>query len=144
MSRQRAHPALVTEEDFVRVQAINAVELPGDGSRRRYVLVGLVLCGVCGRRMESCWVHGRPGYRCRHGHCSGKPASGERTRNLYWREDRIFDQIAAAVEELAGHRTAAGSGTGAVRMEVAGAIRSQRMMITCTPEACVLTGGATS
>ena len=34
---------------------------------RRYLLAGLLACGVCGRRMESAWSNGKPAYRCRHG-----------------------------------------------------------------------------
>jgi site-specific DNA recombinase len=35
---------------------------------RRYLLAGLLACGVCGRRMESTWSNDRWAYRCRHGH----------------------------------------------------------------------------
>ena len=35
---------------------------------RRYLLAGLLACGVCGRRMESAWSNGKPAYRCRTAH----------------------------------------------------------------------------
>jgi site-specific DNA recombinase len=129
VSRRRAHPALVSEEDFVAAQAITARERPRDGSVRRYALVGLVRCGVCGRRMESCWVHGRAGYRCRHGHSSGKAsAAGVRVPNLYRREDRILDQIADRVEPGglgAGHASPPKS------VDIAAAVRTHQLMIVC-------------
>jgi hypothetical protein len=31
--------------------------------KRRYLLSGLLVCGACGRRMESAWSDGRPAYR---------------------------------------------------------------------------------
>ena len=32
---------------------------------RDYVLAGLVFCGICGRLMDSHWVHDRASYLCR-------------------------------------------------------------------------------
>ncbi|WP_407566403.1 recombinase family protein [Streptomyces sp. 184] len=67
ISRHQAHPALVSEADFVAVQGMRATATaPG----RTYLLAGLLHCGVCGRRMDSCWSHDRPAYRCRHGRTS--------------------------------------------------------------------------
>ncbi|MFC5006393.1 hypothetical protein ACFPIJ_52315 [Dactylosporangium cerinum] len=39
--------------------------------------------------LDSCWSHGRPAYRCRHGQTSARPRHG-RMRNLYVREHRII------------------------------------------------------
>lgn len=58
-------------------------------------MVGLVVCRVCGRRMDSHWVHSRPGYRCRHGHTSAKPASSNRPKTLYLCQDRVVARISA-------------------------------------------------
>jgi len=55
MSRQLAHPALVSEADFIAAQEITALPPPACGGVRRYQLVGLLRCGLCRRRMESCW-----------------------------------------------------------------------------------------
>jgi hypothetical protein len=44
-----------------------------DGHTRRYQLAGLVVCGVCGRRMDAHWTYGRAAYRCRHGYTSATP-----------------------------------------------------------------------
>jgi site-specific DNA recombinase len=75
VSKEMAHPALVSEEDFVTAQAIRCNPTPEDGHARTFLLSGLLRCGHCGRRMESHWVHGRAGYRCRHGHTSAKLAA---------------------------------------------------------------------
>jgi hypothetical protein len=71
ISSRPAHPALVSEADFVAAQDVNAVRGPapqGGPVLRGYLLAGLLACGVCGRRMESAWSNGRSAYRCRHGH----------------------------------------------------------------------------
>ncbi|WP_268241236.1 zinc ribbon domain-containing protein [Lentzea pudingi] len=72
-------------------------------------MAGLVVCGLCGRRMDGHWVHGRAGYRCRHGFTSAKRRSDGEPRNLYVREDRLLEALphllgwtAGPVEEGAG------------------------------------------
>lgn len=54
---------------FLDVQRINAAH----DTTRTYRLSGLVMCQMCGRRMESAWVHGNAAYRCRHGYTTGTP-----------------------------------------------------------------------
>jgi site-specific DNA recombinase len=68
ISTKPAHPALVSEAGFVTVQHLHAPRQTA--AHRVYLLAGLLRCGVCDRLMESCWTHGRPAYRCRHGHTS--------------------------------------------------------------------------
>jgi site-specific DNA recombinase len=101
ISARPAHPALVSEADFIAAQDINAARGPAPGAdlgvpgRRRYLLAGLLICGRCGRRMESAWSNGKAAYRCRHGHNSAsRPAPG-RARNAYVREDRILPRLLA-------------------------------------------------
>ncbi|MEU4338843.1 BTAD domain-containing putative transcriptional regulator [Micromonospora lupini] len=53
ISKQQAHTALVTEQDFVATQAIRSHGSTRDGSTRSYLLTGLLRCGPCGRRMEA-------------------------------------------------------------------------------------------
>jgi hypothetical protein len=74
------------------VQQVTAIPAPKDQGVRRYLLTGLVICAVCGRRMDAHWVHGRPGYRCRHGYSSAR-SSAPRARNVYWAEQRIIDGL---------------------------------------------------
>ena len=73
ISARPAHPALVSETGFIAAQSVNAARGPAPGGGpllRRYLLAGLLACGLCGRRMESAWSNGKPAYRCRHGRTS--------------------------------------------------------------------------
>ena len=101
ISNRPAHEALVSEEDFIAAQDVSASRGPapeGDLAgprRRRYQLSGLLVCGTCGRRMESAWSNGKPAYRCRHGHTTAAPPDPERPKNVYVREDRILPHLPA-------------------------------------------------
>jgi site-specific DNA recombinase len=102
ISARPAHPALVSEADFIAAQAVHAARGPVPGNdpgapegRRRYLLAGLLTCGTCGRRMESAWSNGKPAYRCRHGHTSAVRPDPARPKNAYVREDKILAQLAA-------------------------------------------------
>jgi site-specific DNA recombinase len=90
ISRSKAHPALVSEADFVAARQVRTDRRNDEGEVRRYVLAGLVMCGLCGRRMDAHWVNDRAGYRCRHGHNSARRATPDRLRNLYVREDLLI------------------------------------------------------
>ncbi len=67
ISARPSHPALVSEEDFIKVQGIHAQRDTGIAAGRRYLLAGLLRCGICGRRLESCWANNRPAYRSETG-----------------------------------------------------------------------------
>ena len=101
ISDRPLHPALVSEADFIAAQDISTGRVPapaGDPAvpeRRRYPLAGLLICGTCGRRMESAWANAKPAYRCRHGHTSATPPDPGRTKNAYVREDRLLPQLPA-------------------------------------------------
>jgi hypothetical protein len=97
MSESLAHPALVSEEDFVAVQHVRAARVCEDGRVRQHLLVGLLGCGLCGRLMDAHWVNGRAGYRCRHGHTGARPAPPDRVKKLYVREDTL---VAGLVRRL--------------------------------------------
>lgn len=128
VSKVVAHPALVSEGDFIAAQAVNATPAAADGVTRRYALVGLVDCRVCGRRMDSHWVHGRPAYRCRHGHTSAKPVTTDRPKTLYLRQDQILARIATNFE-------------GSEPLEPAALVdylRAQGMTILCDASTCTL------
>ena len=90
VSKTLAHPALVSEADFVAVQHVRASRECKDGATRDYVLAGLVQCRLCGRRMDSHWVNGRSGYCCRHGHNSARARPVDAARNVYVREDVLL------------------------------------------------------
>ncbi len=93
VSRMLAHPALVSEVDFVAAQRVRAARPNNDGVTREYALVGLLRCGLCGRRLDAHWVHGRAGYRCRHGFASARSRPVGSPRNVYVREDVVLAQL---------------------------------------------------
>ncbi|MFF4599829.1 recombinase family protein [Amycolatopsis sp. NPDC001319] len=93
LSTKATHPALVTEQDFVATQQIRAARPSRDNQPRQFALGGLIHCGTCDRRLDSHWNHGRPTYRCRHGHTSAQGPHQPRPKTLYVREDHLVDQI---------------------------------------------------
>ena len=44
--------------------------------------------------MDSHWVNGRAGYRCRHGHQSARARPSNPAGNIYVREDVLLDRLA--------------------------------------------------
>jgi hypothetical protein len=102
ISRHPAHAALVSEADFIAAQDTTAPRGPAGRAVRRYLLAGLIACGRCGRRLESCWSYGRPAYRCRHGYTSAAVPDPARPKNTYVREDQILPHLAALAILLSG------------------------------------------
>lgn len=61
ISARPAHPALVSEADFIAAQDASSPRGPAGPAARRYLLAGLLRCGTYGRRLESAWSnHRRP------------------------------------------------------------------------------------
>ncbi|WP_080640544.1 recombinase family protein [Salinispora arenicola] len=100
ISARVVHPPLVSEQGFIAVQAVRSTRPTADGKQRVYLLAGLMQCGLCGRRMDAHWVNRRPGYRCRHGHSSAKPADATRPGNLYAREDKTMAYLSGQFARL--------------------------------------------
>jgi site-specific DNA recombinase len=111
ISRHPAHPALVSEADFIAAQDAAAPRGPAGPAVRRYLLAGLLACRRCGRRLESAWSNGKPAYRCRHGHASATHPDPGRPKNTYVREDQILPHLAAVAILLASGGHAQDSGT---------------------------------
>jgi len=89
ISARPAHLALVSEADFIAAQDASAPRGPAGPAARRYLLAGLLQCGVCGRRLEPAWPNGKPAHRCRHGYTSATSSNPTRPKNLHIREDKI-------------------------------------------------------
>jgi site-specific DNA recombinase len=118
------------------VQQASALAVPDDANPRRYQLTGLVICGLCGRRMEGHWAHGRARYRCRHGHTSARDAQPDRMAALYVRDDQILTDMRM---QLAHHLGAAPEA-----ITVGGIperLRLQALTIVCTPVSIILDTG---
>jgi hypothetical protein len=92
------HPPLVSDDDFLTVQQVTALERPEDGQARRYPFRGLLVCAVCGRRLESHWVNRRAGYRCRHGRTSAHPLDADEPRWVYWSQARLTEALAGLAQ----------------------------------------------
>jgi hypothetical protein len=110
----------VSERDFIAAQAVRVNRTAADGTTRVYRLSGLVECGFCGRRMDSHWVNGRAGYRCRHGYTSARPRPVGGLKNLYPHEDYLLARVAAHL-----------NGGGGPARDVAGHLRAQGFTISC-------------
>jgi site-specific DNA recombinase len=101
ISARPAHESLVSEADFIVAQDVSTARGPAPAGgpavpeRHRYLLAGLLVCGACGRRMESAWSHGKASYRCRHGHTSAAPPDPGQPGNAHVREDRALAQLPA-------------------------------------------------
>jgi site-specific DNA recombinase len=95
ISARPAHPALVTEADFIAVQELDARRGPGTLPGHCYLLAGMLRRATCGRLLESCWSNGKPAYRCRHGHTTATRPDPARPPNAYIREDQILPRLPA-------------------------------------------------
>jgi site-specific DNA recombinase len=132
-----AHPALISEITYLQAQQITAVEVPDDANPDQYQLTGLVICGLCGRRAEGHWAHGRARYRCRHGRTSASDAQLEHPKTLYVRQDQLIEQ---ATLQLAHLIDADPASIGAAQL--AARFRERGITIVCTPVSIALDTGA--
>jgi site-specific DNA recombinase len=130
------HPALVSEADFLAAQQISAVAEPDDANLDRYRLTGLVICGLCGRRSEGHWAHGRARYRCRHGSTSASDARPERARTLYVRQDLLIEQARLQLADLLNADPA-----DLDEPEMVTQLRARDIRIVCTPVSITLDTG---
>lgn len=133
VSKKIAHPPLVTERDFLAVQAIRSARPTKDGTTRTYLLTGLLRCRLCRRRMDSHWVNGRPGYRCRHGHTSTRRRTPGQPKTLYVREDLLLTALTSPPTRppavRPANRTARTRPKPAETQRIAAFLRSSQTMI---------------
>ena len=148
ISARPSHPGLVSEEDFIAMQGLRAQRVAGMAERRRYLLAGLLRCGICGRRMESCWAGNRPAYRCRHGYSSAVTPNPARPKNADVREDRILPHLPAlharlaATAPLANQRRRTRAGIEIARPvsaeNVTGYLRAREITLSYDPRTALL------
>lgn len=141
ISARPAHPALVSEADFIAVQGIQTSRGTPVKAGRCYLLAGLLRCGICGRRLESCWVNNRPAYRCRHGHSSASRSDQDRPKNLYIREDHILPHLPALHISLTGPSDTVPDGASTDPKEVIDHLRTNKLTLTYEPETRTLRTG---
>jgi site-specific DNA recombinase len=100
-SAELKHEALVSAEDFARVQEQMSAGRnrptvkQARGSSRAYALRGLLTCGLCGRRMAGQHNHGRAHYRCRYPTEYALANEVEHPRTVYLREDEVIPALDA-------------------------------------------------
>ncbi len=117
ISARPAHPAILSEADYIAVQDVSAPRGPAGPATRRYLLAGLLRCGQCGRRLESARSNGKPAYRCRHGYTSAAGPRPGRPKNVHIREDQILARLAAlAILQAAGSRAPDGGNQGSAKI----------------------------
>ncbi|MFF3855752.1 recombinase family protein [Micromonospora sp. NPDC002575] len=94
-----AHPPLVTVNDFELVQRIMAASGRGrTGTRQRkvrrhYLLRGLMLCGLCGRKRQSHQAHDAAYYRCRYPNEYALANHVQHPRNAYVAERDVVPAL---------------------------------------------------
>lgn len=95
-SNASAHEPLVAVTDFEAAQRLRAEHGAGRITRHRervsrtYQLRGLLLCGVCGRKMQAQFSHGQPYYRCRYPNEYALANHVRHPRNVYLPERDIL------------------------------------------------------
>ncbi|WP_211342761.1 recombinase family protein [Actinomadura pelletieri] len=141
ISARPAHPALVSEADFIAVQGIQTPRGTPVKPGRCYLLAGLLRCGICGRRVESCWANNRAAYRCRHGHTSASRSDPDRPKNLYVREDHILPHLPALHLLLTGPSETVPGGAEFDPKEVIDYLRTSKVTLTYEPETRTLRAG---
>lgn len=93
------HPPIIDRETFNQVQAMIGARSTAPAEHkphrreRPYALRGLVLCGLCGRRMQSHTVNGAPYYRCRFPAEYALANQVQHPRNVNLREDAIIGHV---------------------------------------------------
>ncbi|MGX7829651.1 recombinase family protein [Actinokineospora sp. 24-640] len=122
-SERIAHEPLVDEDTFLAIQGMRAARTAQDGSTHAYALTGLLVCQVCQRRLEPHWVHGRPGYRCRHGYSSSNPRPENGLGIVNVREDQVLDDLPTLLRRaMSDWSLAASNDDKATRLRTAGLV----------------------
>jgi site-specific DNA recombinase len=110
-SEKIVQPPIVEGEAFRQVQAMVAgrAHTPTAHKPHRaqhpYALRGCVWCGLCGRRMQSHWVHDAPYYRCRFAAEYALANHVAHPLSVNLREDAVIGRIDRwLTREFAPHR----------------------------------------
>ncbi len=103
-SNELTHEPLITARQWDAVQAIFTSNKRRTGVRptlegRKYILMGLVRCGACGRRMEGNWNNGKAHYRCQVRR-DDPVDRGLHPRTIYLKEATILPHVDSWVTEL--------------------------------------------
>ncbi|MEV6445088.1 recombinase family protein [Amycolatopsis sp. NPDC051716] len=98
-SEEIVHEPIIDVETFQRAQEITAAKGAGRTTRERtrtqhrYVLRGLLHCGICGRRMQGQKSRDQLLYRCRYPNEYGLANKTEHPRNVYLAERDLLGPL---------------------------------------------------
>ncbi|MEU6718683.1 recombinase family protein [Nonomuraea sp. NPDC046802] len=98
-SEHPVHDAIVSVEEYQRVQEILATRARGQYSqrprptRRPYALRGVLFCGYCERRMQGNWNNQQAYYRCRFPNQYAILNDLHHPKAVYLREAKILDEV---------------------------------------------------
>jgi site-specific DNA recombinase len=98
-SQTVVHEPLITDEIFQQAAAVflargrTPIERKVRPATRSYALRGLLLCGLCGRKMQAHWSNNTAQYRCRYPSEYAASRSLEHPLNVYLREDRVLPRL---------------------------------------------------
>lgn len=98
-SAQQTHEALIDADTFAAAQRVAGAGAHRPTSRkrhttsRRYVLSGLLRCGLCGRRMQGTWNNGKAHYRCQFAREYALAAKADHPKTVYLREEAILPAL---------------------------------------------------
>jgi site-specific DNA recombinase len=98
-SDQMVQEPLVTMETFLAVQDMLAAsahlrtEPKRRTATRKYVLSGLVTCGLCSRRMQGSWNHGAAHYRCTYASEYARARGLKHPKAVYVKESSIVPEL---------------------------------------------------
>lgn len=98
-SERVVHPQLVDDVSFRDAQDMLAGRGRGScehaphRSRHPYAFKGVMICGICERKMQSQWVNEAPYYRCTFPREYALGNKVDHPRNVYLREDAILRRV---------------------------------------------------
>ena len=98
-SAEIVHEPLITDETFQRAQELfkSRGRYPAERKVRtttkEYALRGLMICGLCGRKMQAHWTNGKAHYRCRYPSEYAKSRALDHPSNVYLREDLLLPKL---------------------------------------------------
>jgi site-specific DNA recombinase len=101
-SQDIVHDPIISIETFATAQTMfdarkrTASRTPTKA--RRYLLSGIIWCGLCERRMQGQWNHDRPYYRCKAS--GGQVAEVDHPRSVYVKEESITSGLDSWIATL--------------------------------------------
>jgi hypothetical protein len=100
-SEQLVHPPIIDEPTFKRAQEMLAARRGVRGehkphrARRPYALRGVLVCGLCERKMQGHWANDAPCYRCRFPSEYALANRVQHPRNVTLRQDAVLPPLDA-------------------------------------------------